>query len=187
MANLPTQVPTPDTTPAPSGLVYFVDDPYGTPADNAATIENIIKKGHNLSDGFVKVSTGVMTSDTNGLDTTDLAAGVLDTDLSSVSALDDTIPSAKATKTALDGKAASSHTHAQADITNLTSDLAAKKTDSMSTNKLLGRGTAGTGVIEEITLGTNLSLSGTTLNATGGGSVTVEDESLIIGMRFFGF
>lgn len=44
-----------------------------------------------------------------------------------------------------------------------------KKTDSMSTNKLLGRGTAGTGAIEEITLGTNLSLSGTTLNATGGG------------------
>lgn len=38
-----------------------------------------------------------------------------------------------------------------------------------STNKLLGRGTAATGAIEEITLGTNLSLSGTTLNATGGG------------------
>jgi len=44
-----------------------------------------------------------------------------------------------------------------------------KKTDSMNTNKLLGRGTASTGVIEEITLGTNLSLTGTTLNAAGGG------------------
>jgi len=65
--------------------------------------------------------------------------------------------------------------------------LNAKKTDSMATNKLLGRGTAGTGAIEEITLGTNLSLSGSTLNASGGGSVTVEDENLIIGMRFFGF
>lgn len=98
------------------------------------------------------------------------------------------------------------HTHAESDVTNLVSDLAAKevlankststslgtsntlypsqnavktyvdtqdalkKTDSMSTNKLLGRGTAGTGAIEEITLGTNLSLSGTTLNASGGGS-----------------
>lgn len=41
---------------------------------------------------------------------------------------------------------------------------------SMATNKLIGRGTAGTGVFEEITLGTNLSLSGTTLNASGGGT-----------------
>jgi hypothetical protein len=40
---------------------------------------------------------------------------------------------------------------------------------SLATNKLLGRSTAGTGVAEEITLGTNLSFSGTTLNATGGG------------------
>jgi hypothetical protein len=40
---------------------------------------------------------------------------------------------------------------------------------SMSTNRLIGRGTASSGPMEEITLGTNLSLSGTTLNATGGG------------------
>ena len=46
-----------------------------------------------------------------------------------------------------------------------------------TTNKLLGRGTAATGAIEEITLGTNLNLAGTTLNATSsstppGGSTT---------------
>lgn len=40
----------------------------------------------------------------------------------------------------------------------------AKKTDSMSTNRILGRGSAGTGVIEEIQLGAGLSLAGTTLN-----------------------
>jgi len=42
-------------------------------------------------------------------------------------------------------------------------------TTSVSTNKLVGRATAGTGVMEEITLGTGLSFTGTTLNATGGG------------------
>lgn len=39
----------------------------------------------------------------------------------------------------------------------------------ISTARLLGRSTAGTGALEEITLGTNLSLTGTTLNAAGGG------------------
>jgi hypothetical protein len=42
----------------------------------------------------------------------------------------------------------------------------------MGTGKLLGRGTAATGAVEEITLGTNLSLTGTTLNAAGGGSLS---------------
>lgn len=38
-------------------------------------------------------------------------------------------------------------------------------TTSMATNKLVGRSTAGTGIMEEITLGTGLSFTGTTLNA----------------------
>ena len=52
-------------------------------------------------------------------------------------------------------------------------DLSADRTltTSMATNKLIGRGTAGTGVMEEITLGTGLSFAGTTLNAAGGGGV----------------
>lgn len=39
----------------------------------------------------------------------------------------------------------------------------------MNTNKLIGRSTAGTGVMEEITVGSGLSLSAGTLTATGGG------------------
>ena len=52
-------------------------------------------------------------------------------------------------------------------------------TTSMNTNKLVGRGAAGTGIMQEITLGTNLSLSGTTLNATGGGVTSVTATSPI--------
>lgn len=40
---------------------------------------------------------------------------------------------------------------------------------SMTTNRLLGRSTAGTGVAEEISIGSGLSLSAGTLTATGGG------------------
>jgi hypothetical protein len=50
-------------------------------------------------------------------------------------------------------------------------------TTSMATNKLVGRGTAGTGVMEEITLGTGLSLSGTTLNATA--AITGSDTQVL--------
>lgn len=39
----------------------------------------------------------------------------------------------------------------------------------MSTARLLGRGSAAAGALEEIILGTNLSMTGTTLNAAGGG------------------
>ena len=43
---------------------------------------------------------------------------------------------------------------------------------SMSTNKLIGRTTAGTGVMEEIAVGSGLTLSAGTLSASGGGTVT---------------
>lgn len=49
----------------------------------------------------------------------------------------------------------------------------------MATNKLLGRGTASTGAVEEITLGTGLSLTGTTLNAAGANN-SVQDFRLTL-------
>jgi hypothetical protein len=47
----------------------------------------------------------------------------------------------------------------------------------METNKLLGRGTAGTGPIEELTLGTGLSLSGTTVKSSCELVVACSDET----------
>lgn len=43
---------------------------------------------------------------------------------------------------------------------------------SMSTNKLIGRSTAGTGIMEEISIGTGLSLSAGTLSSANSGTVT---------------
>jgi hypothetical protein len=60
----------------------------------------------------------------------------------------------------------------------LPSDWNAGHTITMATNKLLGRGTAGTGAVEEITLGTGLSLSGTTLNASSGSGDLVSTNNL---------
>jgi hypothetical protein len=49
----------------------------------------------------------------------------------------------------------------------------AKMQNAIGNAKLLGSGAAGAGAnLEEITLGTNLSMSGTTLNAAGGGGST---------------
>jgi len=55
----------------------------------------------------------------------------------------------------------------------------AKMQNVSTNNRLLGRATAGAGDAEEITLGTNLSISGTTLNATGGG---VTDHGALTGL-----
>lgn len=58
--------------------------------------------------------------------------------------------------------------NAVAPLSESTSGGTATITTSMSTGKLIGRGSSGNGVMEEITIGTNLSLSGNTINATGG-------------------
>lgn len=61
----------------------------------------------------------------SNVDTTHLASGVLDTDLSTVSASDDTIPSAKATKTYVDAQVATVNEASEISYDNSTSGLTA--------------------------------------------------------------
>lgn len=51
--------------------------------------------------------------------------------------------------------------------TNVTGKLPYSKIEDIATNKLLGRSTSGSGVTEQLSVGTGLSLSGGTLSATG--------------------
>jgi hypothetical protein len=56
----------------------------------------------------------------------------------------------------------------------------AKMQNVSAASKLLGRGDSGSGDPQEITLGTNLTMSGTTLNATGGGDPAYSPGSISI-------
>lgn len=68
-----------------------------------------------------------------------------------------------------------------ADIGAAKSGLATGSDLTMSTGKLLGRATAAVGAIEEITLGTGLSFTGTTLNAAAGGGSSKMKAALLPG------
>lgn len=54
-------------------------------------------------------------------------------------------------------------------------------TITMATNSLLGRSTSGTGSVEEIAIGTGLSLSGGTLSSSGG--VSLADARKVTSLR----
>jgi Repeat of unknown function (DUF5907) len=80
-----------------------------------------------------------------------------------------------ATDVAMSGDATMANTGALT-ITNSAVTLA-KIANAAANSKLLGSGAAGAGAAyAELTLGTNLSMSGTTLNAAGGGVVSVKQQ-----------
>lgn len=51
-----------DTSPSSTDLLYSVKDPSGSPSNRKVTHANVITKAHGLSDGTVKVTSGVMTT-----------------------------------------------------------------------------------------------------------------------------
>jgi hypothetical protein len=59
---------TADTSPSSDDLIVTVNDPSGTPANRKVTLANAITKAHGLSDGIVKISSGVATIATAGTD-----------------------------------------------------------------------------------------------------------------------
>ena len=106
-------------------LVAIVDDPSGTPASRKATIDQI----KTYIGGMTASSTATFTNKTfdaegtgnsiSNIDVANLKSGVLDTDISTTSSSDDTIPSAKAVKTAIDAKASTVSELTDTTITSL--------------------------------------------------------------------
>lgn len=93
-------------------VIAIIDDVANTPVSKKATMAQV--KTY-IGTGMTASSTDTLTNKTfdvegtgnsiSNIDVADLKSGVLDTDLTSVSGSDDTIPSAKAVKTAIDAKA----------------------------------------------------------------------------------
>jgi hypothetical protein len=69
-------------------------------------------------------------------------------------------------------------TSAQLNFSALSGNWTLAQGPSTTASKLLGRTDASAGIPQEITLGTNLAMSGTTLNATGGGSIASTTDIL---------
>ena len=110
-------------------LVAIVDDPSGTPASRKATMTQIATFIN--SSAMTASSTATLTNKTfdvegtgnsiSNIDVANLKSGVLDTDISSVSGSDDTIPSAKAVKTYVDAQIATEDTLSELNDTTITS------------------------------------------------------------------
>jgi hypothetical protein len=114
-------------TVAGEDLVAIIDDPNNTPVSKKATITQIATFIN--ASAMTASSTATFTNKTfdvegtgnsiSNIDVADLKSGVLDTDISTTSSSDDTIPSAKAVKTAIDAKASTVSELTDTTITSL--------------------------------------------------------------------
>jgi hypothetical protein len=118
----------------------------------------------------IQVATGTSTPVVSITAATTAAAGSMSG--ADKTKLDGVAPGATANSTDAQLRDRSTHTGTQPGSTVTGAYTAAGLT--MAAARLLGRNTAGTGAAEEIVLGTNLSFSGTTLNATGGGASNLD-------------
>ena len=110
-------------------LVAIVDDPSGTPASRKATVTQLATFIN--ASAVTGSSTTTFTNKTidaeatgnaiSNIDVLNLKSGVLDTDITSVSGSDDTIPSAKAVKTYVDAQIATEDTLSELNDTTITS------------------------------------------------------------------
>jgi hypothetical protein len=133
----------------------------GRATAGAGIVEEIILgTGLSLSGTTLNVSSAAPTGTAGG----DLNGSYPNPTLTTTGVVAGTYP-----KVTVDSKGrvtSASSTIAAADITNGAVTYA-KIQNVTASNKILGRATTGAGVVEEITLGTGLSLSGTTLNVSG--------------------
>jgi len=108
-------------------VIAIIDDVANTPVSKKATMSQI----KTYIDAMTASSTATFTNKTfdvegtgnsiSNIDVADLKSGVLDTDISSVSGSDDTIPSAKAVKTYVDAQIATEDTLSELNDTTITS------------------------------------------------------------------
>ena len=161
-------------TVAGEDLVAIIDDPNNTPVSKKATITQIATFIN--ASAMTASSTDTFTNKTfdvegtgnsiSNIDVADLKSGVLDTDLTSVSASDDTIPSAKAVKTAIDAKASTVSELTDTTITSLGDNelLQYNSTSSVWENQTLAEA--------DIATATNLALKSPLSSPTFTGTVT---------------
>lgn len=158
------------TSPAVSDILYAVTDPGGTPASKKLTIANLF-----AAEG-ISYSAGTTTFSGN-LQLGSCATNCWSIDTSAITGTSNSLIVKNGTQYAVFALSAVTNEF----LTGLGTDgvlthrkpALADLSDAITASRLLGRGSAaGAGIPVEITLGTNLSMSGTTLNATGGGTFT---------------